>query len=98
MRLSRCLFLCQPDLVLVDGGKGQVSATQKVLQDKEIDVPLIGLAKREETLVINQDLKFKELLLAKDSPALLLLEEIRDEAHRFAIDYHKKLLRRKLLG
>ncbi len=77
-----------PDLIIVDGGKGQVSAANKVLAQQGIDIPLIGLAKREE-LIITSD--FKILRLARGSNALNLVRRIRDEAHRFAISYHKKL-------
>lgn len=82
----------KPDLIIVDGGKGQVSAAQSVLSVNKIKIPLIGLAKREETIVIKEsDNVFKEVLLPKNSKALHLIMRIRDEAHRFAITYHKKL-------
>ena len=77
-----------PDLLVVDGGKGQVSTAFKVLKKKNLDIPLIGLAKKEET-IITSDLK--EIHLPKDSKALLLIMRIRDEAHRFAVTYHRKL-------
>jgi len=77
-----------PDLVIVDGGKGQVSSASIALSDINISIPLIGLAKREE-VIINQGLK--EIVLPKDSKALQLVMRIRDEAHRFAIAYHRKL-------
>lgn len=77
-----------PSLIVVDGGKGQVSSVKTILKNLGKDIPLIGLAKREET-IITSDLK--EVKLPKDSKALLLIMKIRDEAHRFAITYHKKL-------
>lgn len=77
-----------PDLLVVDGGKGQVSVAVKVLKRKNLEIPLIGLAKREET-IITSDLK--EIHLPRDSKALLLIMRIRDEAHRFAITYHRNL-------
>ena len=94
-----------PDLIVVDGGKGQVSAALEALSQKGISIPLIGLAKREETIVIpnstviarnemtkqSQDNNFTEVLIPKNTPALQLIMRIRDEAHRFAITYHKKL-------
>lgn len=89
-----------PDLIVVDGGKGQVSAVKKILAERNIFIPLIGLAKREETIVIpkcimhNVECKissFREVSLPKNSPSLHLIMRIRDEAHRFAIAYHKKL-------
>jgi excinuclease ABC subunit C len=73
-------------LILVDGGKPQVSATNDVLEGLSIEV--VGLAKREE-MVVTRGLQ--EIRLPKDSPSLDLLRRIRDEAHRFALSYHKKL-------
>ncbi len=77
-----------PDLIIVDGGKGQVSSVVKVLERKNLNLALIGIAKREET-IITQDLL--EIKLPKNSKALLLVMRIRDEAHRFAIAYHRNL-------
>lgn len=84
-----------PDLIIVDGGKGQISATQKALKETNMNIPLVGLAKREE-IIITSD--FKEIKLPKDSEALHLIMRIRDEAHRFAITYHKKLRYRSFLN
>ncbi len=86
-----------PDLIIVDGGKGQVSAAvsaisaMKQLNNEAMDIPVIGLAKREETIITPDIENFIEISLPKDSPALHLVMRIRDEAHRFAITYHKKL-------
>lgn len=77
-----------PDLIIVDGGKGQVSSASEVLKDNNQHIPLVGLAKREE-IIITPD--FKEIVLPKDSKVLHLIMRIRDEAHRFAITYHKIL-------
>lgn len=77
-----------PSLVIIDGGKGQVSCVKQVFEVLNINIPLIGLAKKEET-IITSDLK--EIKLPKNSIALHLIMRIRDEAHRFAIAYHKKL-------
>lgn len=77
-----------PNLIIVDGGKGQISAACEVIDSLGISVPVIGLAKREETLITSD---FKEISLSKNSPALRLCMRIRDEAHRFALAYHKKL-------
>ena len=83
-----------PNLIIVDGGKGQLSSTVKILKELNITVPVISLAKRlEEIFVPNQR---DSIRLPKTSKALLLIRAIRDEAHRFAINYHK-LLRRKEL-
>ncbi len=83
-----------PDLIIVDGGKGQVSSALSVLKDKKFNVPLIGLAKKEETIVTSN---LEEINLPKDSSVLHLLMRIRDEAHRFAITYHRKLRSRHFL-
>jgi excinuclease ABC subunit C len=77
-----------PSLFVIDGGKGQVTSAKEVLDNFKIKIPLIGLAKREETIVTSN---LKEIKLPKDSKALLIIMKIRDEAHRFAITYHKKL-------
>lgn len=78
-----------PDLIIVDGGKGQVStAIRTIKQFNNLTIPIIGLAKKEET-IITSDLK--EISLPKDSTALKLIMRIRDEAHRFALTYHRKL-------
>ncbi len=79
-----------PDLVIVDGGKGQLSAAQAVLKDLGIEgVQLIGLAKQEEEVFVPQ--RPHSLQLPKTSEALKLLQRIRDEAHRFGITYHRQL-------
>lgn len=84
-----------PGLLVVDGGKGQLSATYHILQDLEIDVPIIGLAKREEEVfkIVEKEgeLEFKKIRLPRRSDALYLLQKVRDEAHRFALGYHRKL-------
>ena len=82
-----------PDLLVVDGGKGQVSSVLKVLSKLNVKIPLIGLAKKEETIITSA---LKEIKLPRNSKALLLIIKIRNEAHRFAITYHKKL-RSKLI-
>lgn len=90
-----------PNLFVVDGGKGQVSAALKVLAKYKLNVALIGLAKREETIIIpttSSDDQFIEVSLSKDSPGLTLLRRIRDEAHRFAITYHRKLRSKRAMG
>ena len=86
-----------PDLVVVDGGKGQLSAARKTLVDLRIsDQPLVGLAKRldEVFLVDHPD----AIMIPKSSAALKLLQRIRDEAHRFAVVYHRHLRKRRIRG
>jgi excinuclease ABC subunit C len=125
-----------PGLIIIDGGKGQVSSAMAVLAEMGLEIPLIGLAKREETIVIPisknskfeirnskqiqdsnskeskrlkyshlehsvaivsdfdiraSNLSFIEVSLPHEAKALQLLQRIRDEAHRFAITYHRKL-------
>ncbi|MEK7160034.1 MAG: UvrB/UvrC motif-containing protein [Patescibacteria group bacterium] len=82
-----------PSLVIIDGGKGQVSSVRLVFEKLNINIPLIGLAKKEETIITGD---LNEIVLSKNSVALHLIMRIRDEAHRFAIAYHKKL-RSKLI-
>lgn len=83
-----------PNLIIIDGGKGQVSSVLKVLKETNNQISLIGLAKKEET-IITSDLR--EISLPKDSDALKLMMRIRDEAHRFAIAYHRKLRSKNFL-
>jgi excinuclease ABC subunit C len=81
--------LTLPQLIVVDGGKGQVNTAYKTLQELGVTIPVIGLAKRiEEIFTPHSSDPFN---LPKTSPALKLLQQLRDEAHRFAITYHRKL-------
>lgn len=78
-----------PDLIIVDGGKGQLSSAREALEQLNLGhLPLIGIAKRLEEIYRPGD--SLPLLLSKKSTALQLLQHIRDEAHRFAIAYHRK--------
>ena len=88
--------LARPDLILIDGGIGQVSAALSVLEELELTIPLVGLAKREEQLVLPG--REETVNLPRDNPALKLLQRVRDEAHRFAIGYHRKRRRKNRLG
>ena len=110
-----------PNLLIVDGGKGQVSTALKVLEQTNKNIPVIGLAKKEETIVTsdlkeislpknsgalklvvpeakNETVRYKRIRLPIGSPALSLIQRIRDEAHRFAITYHRKLRSKSLLA
>ena len=83
-----------PDLVIVDGGKGQVSAAKTVLDELGLhDLPLAGLAKEREELFLPDAVD--PILLPTTSPALYLVQRLRDEAHRFAITYHRDLRARR---
>ena len=98
----------RPDLIIIDGGKGQVGAARIVLKEFNVHIPVIGLAKRLEEVVIPRlhlggvnvkeklDAGFIVFRLPAGSPALSLLQRIRDEAHRFARRYHFKLRLRSL--
>jgi excinuclease ABC subunit C len=84
-----------PDLIIVDGGKGQLSAACRELQRLGLhDLPIIGLAKEHEE--IYRPGRALPLRLPMDSPALRLLQRIRDEAHRFANAYHQLLMKKRI--
>jgi len=86
-----------PDLLLIDGGKGQLAVALSVLEELELDgIEAIGLAKRHEE--IYRPGESAPLRLPSESKALLLLRHIRDEAHRFAITYHRKLRGKRSLA
>jgi len=88
-------FVALPDLVIVDGGKGQLSAATKELQRLGLhELPIIGLAKENEE-VYRPD-RSEPLLIPHDRGALKLLQRIRDEAHRWANGYHQLLLKRRV--
>jgi excinuclease ABC subunit C len=78
-----------PDLVLIDGGKGQLNAAYAALEQLGLaNLVAVGIAKKEE-LLFTRD-RDDPIALAKESPALLLIQRIRDEAHRFAVTFHRK--------
>jgi excinuclease ABC subunit C len=84
-----------PDLIIVDGGRGQLSAACRELQRLGLqDLPIIGLAKEHEE--IYRPGRALPLRLPMDSPALRLLQRIRDEAHRFANAYHQLLMKKRV--
>jgi excinuclease ABC subunit C len=79
-----------PDLLMVDGGKGQLHAALEVMAELGVQqVPAIGLAKQREEVFVPR--RSDPLLLPRDSEGLYLLQRMRDEAHRFALGYHRKL-------
>lgn len=107
----------RPDLMLIDGGKGQIEAVADLLLAEGL--PFIGLAERNEDIIIDLEKsglkldpvsierlggqvfandKFATIMLPKDSPIVKLLQRVRDEAHRFAVNYHTLLKRKKFLG
>jgi len=86
-----------PDLVIVDGGKGQLSTAVGVMRDLELsEVPLAGLAKRFEELYIPG--RGDPIVLPRNSQGLYLVQRIRDEAHRFAITYHRAVRGKRALS
>lgn len=85
----------KPDLLMIDGGKGQLGAALEVLKEEEfLDMTLISIAKKFEHIYrVDQP---DPLIFGPDSPALRLLMKVRDEAHRFAISYHRRLREKAL--
>lgn len=92
----------KPNLIIVDGGKGQLSSAYEILCKMDLDkeIPIVGLAKREEEIFkirfdetndIFSSKQFLRVMLPRNSKSLYLVQRIRDEAHRFAIGYHRTL-------
>ncbi len=77
-----------PDLILIDGGIGQLNAALKALKELNLNIPTVALAKRFETLILPGN---RVIQLSVNEPALKLLQYIRDESHRFALKYHRTL-------
>jgi len=78
-----------PELIIIDGGKGQLSAAMEVLQELHIDIPTVGLAKENEEIFTPGSPD--PIMLPRSSQGLYMVQRIRDEAHRFGITYHRKL-------
>ena len=92
---ERGKFAYPPSLVLIDGGPGQIGRAVEVLDRFDLDVPVAGLAKRmEEVYVPGQP---EPLVIPRDQPALHLLQRVRDEAHRFALMYHRQLRGKRMI-
>ncbi|MGH9054204.1 MAG: excinuclease ABC subunit UvrC [Acidimicrobiia bacterium] len=92
---ERGRFSYPPSLILVDGGAGQLARAGKVLEQLDLDVPVVGLAKRmEEVYLPGQP---EPLRIPRDQEALYLLQRVRDEAHRFAVDYHRRLRGKRMV-
>lgn len=91
-----------PQLFIVDGGRGQVRTAFQELQKSKIKIPLLGLIKEKEEIVkivkTKRGLSFSRFQPPRNSPALKILQKIRDESHRFAISYHRLLRSKKLLA
>jgi excinuclease ABC subunit C len=85
-----------PDLIIIDGGKGQLSSAYEVMSELDLmSIPMFGLAKRLEELFTTSSLD--PLILPRSSSSLRLLQHVRDEAHRFAITFHRQLRDRRTL-
>ena len=121
-RLKRYLdgdekFLKLPDLIMIDGGKGQLAAALKARDDLGLQVPMVGLAKRNELVYVPVEADevfqpsgdaipqkrpraytYREVELPLTSPGLMLLRKLRDEAHRFALTYHRKIRDKRQTG
>lgn len=104
-------FSQMPDLIIIDGGKGQLASTYRILRNYNLHntIPIVGLAKREEEIFkftkqfVDPDYQdvsmktFTRILLPRASEALYLVQRIRDEAHRFGITYHRKLRSKQMV-
>jgi excinuclease ABC subunit C len=88
-------FAYPPGLILVDGGRGQLSVAERVLAELGLDIPAIGLAKRLEEVYVPG--RPDPLVIPRGSEALFLLQHVRDEAHRFALAYHRTKRARRAL-
>ena len=80
-----------PDLIMMDGGKGQVHAAQKVLEHLKLNIPVCGMVKDDNHRTRGLYFKEKEIAIEKNSESFRLITRIQDEAHRFAISYHRAL-------
>jgi len=101
-------FATLPDLVMIDGGKGQLHAALRARDSLGLSVPMVGLAKKQEVVWV-PELKswspgeepvyeYREVVLPLASPGLMLLRRLRDEAHRFALTFHRKVRDKRLQG
>jgi len=92
---ERGKFSYPPSLVLIDGGPGQIARAVEVLAQLDLEIPVAGLAKRmEEVFVPGQ---VDPIVIPRDQPALHLLQRVRDEAHRFALMYHRQLRGKRMI-
>jgi len=83
-----------PDLIILDGGKGQLSVGMQALEQSKVDLPMISLAKREETIILSD---FSEVKLPLDSMEMRLIINLRNEAHRFAVSFHRKRRKKRFI-
>jgi len=88
-------FAYPPSLIVIDGGVGQLGRAVKVLDELDLDIPVIGLAKKMEEVYLPD--KPDPILIPRDAEALYLLQRVRDEAHRFAVTYHRTLRSKSMI-
>jgi excinuclease ABC subunit C len=101
-------FMKLPDLIMIDGGKGQLSAALEARDSLGLSIPMVGLAKKAEIIYVpsvSEDSKggkasyiYTPIELPLTSPGLVLLRRLRDEAHRFAITFHRKIRDKRMTG
>ena len=82
-------FSSKPDLILIDGGKGQIGTCRELIKSYDENIDVISLAKKQEEIFVEDSLL--SVKLSKDDDGLKILQKVRDEAHRFAITFHRKL-------
>ena len=87
--------ISKPDLIIIDGGKGQLSSVIQIMEEYELNLNIVSLAKREEEVFLPN--KKEPVIFAINSPALHLFQRIRDEAHRFAITFHRQTRSKNML-
>lgn len=97
-----------PDLMMIDGGKGQLHAALKARDSLGLSIPMVGLAKKQEIIFVpiltrseeaqEPEYSYREVILPLNSPGLMLLRQLRDEAHRFAITFHRKVREKRAHG
>ena len=92
---ERKKFAYAPSLVVIDGGAGQLGRAVKVLEELDLEIPVVGLAKKLEEVYFPNELE--PYLIPRGEEALYLMQRIRDEAHRFAVTYHRTLRNRRLI-
>ena len=88
-RMADERFGSRPDLLVVDGGKPQLTAAMAQLEELGLDIPVCGLAKSDEEIFVPWD--DTPVVLPSGSPSLYLIKQVRDESHRFAITFHREL-------
>lgn len=97
LKLSAGKFSTFPDLIMMDGGKGQVNVALEVLQSLNIDIPVCGLVKDDKHQTRGIIYNNNELIINKGSNLMQLIRRIQDEVHRFAITYHRSLRDKRTL-